>query len=69
MKCKYVIYELVTNALKYTERNGSVTITSELHDNTIVISVADTGRGVPAEHIPHLFQGQGFDKVDPMHTT
>lgn len=69
IKIQYIMYELITNALKYTDKGGSITITSELQNNNIVIKVTDTGHGIPAEKIPVLFQGQGFDKPDPMHTT
>ncbi len=66
-KIKYVIYELVTNALKYTGQNGTVSITTELRDHTITIKIIDSGKGIPSELLPNLFQG--FDKIDPMHTT
>ena len=47
IKFQYVIYELLTNALKYTPKDGKILITTELQNNTIVIKVADTGKGIP----------------------
>ncbi len=67
VKLQYCLYELITNALKYTDKNGTVTITTELQENSVVIKISDTGKGIPPEHIPTLFQG--FDKIDVIHTS
>ena len=67
VKLKYVIWELVTNALKYTEKEGKITVSSVVKDSAIDIKIADTGRGIPKELLPTLFEG--FKKIDIMHTT
>ncbi|GIE96240.1 PAS domain-containing sensor histidine kinase [Paractinoplanes rishiriensis] len=46
---------LVSNAIKYTPDGGTVTVTGEKHEHEIVIRVADTGIGIPAEQYAHLF--------------
>jgi len=51
-----VIANLVYNALRFTPRGGRVTLTSALCDGAVVLSVSDTGRGVPPEEIPLLFE-------------
>ena len=51
-----VVRNLVTNALKYTSLGGEVTIDSELSDNMMVISVKDTGTGIPQEVQDELFK-------------
>lgn len=56
-----VISNLITNALKYT-KSGSVTIDVTGDNDHVYVSVADTGLGIPAEDIPHLFQK--FYRVD-----
>ncbi|MBU1110452.1 hypothetical protein KKB83_02455 [Patescibacteria group bacterium] len=75
-KLKYVFWELVTNALKYTEPNDKITIKAchvvrERHGlagkRWLEISIADTGKGIPEEQIAQLFNA--FDKVDFFHTT
>lgn len=50
-----VITNLVANAISYTERNGSITISFEIIDHNIITHIQDTGQGIPKEAIPHLF--------------
>lgn len=57
-----VIDNLVSNALKYTPQGGTVCINTTVSERTIVISVTDTGLGIPAHDLPHLFDA--FYRVD-----
>ena len=57
-----VLTNLVGNAIQYTPEGGRVTILATLHREEILISVMDTGRGIPAEHLPQLFTR--FYRVD-----
>lgn len=57
-----VLSNLVGNALQYTPEGGQVTILSMRYGNEIHISVIDSGIGIPAEHLPHLFTR--FYRVD-----
>jgi len=57
-----VLTNLVGNAVQYTPKGGQVTIQVNRHGDEIHISVIDTGIGIPAEHIPHLFTR--FYRVD-----
>lgn len=52
---------LITNAIKYT-KEGTVTVDVNADDDHVYISVKDTGIGIPAEDLPHLFQK--FYRVD-----
>lgn len=56
-----VLSNLVSNAIKYT-KEGAVTVDVKGDDSHVFISVEDTGLGIPAEDIPHLFQK--FYRVD-----
>lgn len=56
-----VITNLVTNAIKYT-KEGSVTVDVTGDDQHVFVSVKDTGLGIPAEDMSHLFQK--FYRVD-----
>ncbi|MCL2074234.1 MAG: HAMP domain-containing histidine kinase [Marinilabiliaceae bacterium] len=51
-----LVRNLTTNAIKYTAANGEVTLDSELQNNMMVISVKDTGTGMPIEVQEQLFK-------------
>lgn len=53
---------LIANALKYTSAGGKITLSAHTKKDTVEISVRDTGIGIAAEHIPHLFDR--FYRVD-----
>ena len=50
-----VLANLVGNAVKFTEAGGKVTISAQDRGTEVVVAVADTGIGIPAEHLPHIF--------------
>ena len=47
---------LLSNALKFTPTGGSVTLSCDREDGEVVTTIADTGHGIDAEFIPHLFK-------------
>ncbi|MGH9549083.1 MAG: ATP-binding protein, partial [Terriglobales bacterium] len=51
-----VIQNLIDNSLKFTPSGGSIEVSLEQNAEKTTISVADTGRGVPDENKPKLFQ-------------
>jgi two-component system sensor histidine kinase BaeS len=50
-----VLSNLISNALRYTPAGGSVTLRAEFDAGGVALSVADTGSGIPAEELPHVF--------------
>ncbi len=50
------VYNLVENALKYTPPDGKVTIRTVSHPQYLIFAVEDSGIGIAAEDIPHLFE-------------
>lgn len=50
-----VLDNLIENGIKYTPK-GSVTVDVQGSDDKVIISVKDSGLGIPAEDVPHLFQ-------------
>ncbi|MCF6365720.1 MAG: HAMP domain-containing histidine kinase [Bacteroidales bacterium] len=55
-----VIRNLVTNAIKFTERNGEVIVSSEKNNQDVIITVKDTGIGIKEEKFSKLFRAD-FD--------
>ncbi|MBT3766432.1 MAG: PAS domain S-box protein, partial [Rhodospirillales bacterium] len=56
-RLKQVVVNLVSNAIKYNHKGGSVEISTEVTDNdSIRILVKDTGPGIPEENFKNLFQ-------------
>ncbi len=50
-----VMQNLLTNALKYTPRGGCVTVHTRQQDEQVVLEIQDTGEGIPASDVPHIF--------------
>jgi CheY-like chemotaxis protein/anti-sigma regulatory factor (Ser/Thr protein kinase) len=51
-----VFANLLTNSAKYTERGGRIWLTARRHGGAVVVAVRDTGCGIPAEHLPCIFE-------------
>ncbi len=60
-KIMQILINLVDNAIKFTEE-GSVKISFNMANGDFVLSVKDTGIGIPKEHIPRI--GERFYRVD-----
>jgi two-component system sensor histidine kinase/response regulator len=54
-RLKQVFDNLLSNAIKYTPEDGRITLALRVEDEQAILQVSDTGRGIPAEHLPHLF--------------
>jgi two-component system phosphate regulon sensor histidine kinase PhoR len=61
-----VFINLVENALKYTPAGGTVTISALDRGDTVAVSVADTGVGIPKADLPRIFER--FYRVDKART-
>ncbi len=54
-RLRQVIWNLVLNAIKFTPRGGSVTISLETSEPYVRLKVSDTGEGIPPEFLPYVF--------------
>ena len=61
-----LVYNLCDNAVKYNVEKGSVRIPITRQNGQVLLSVKDTGIGIPAEHIPRIFER--FYRVDKSHS-
>ena len=50
-----VLSNLVGNAMKFTPTGGTITLRAEARDGDVVLTVADTGPGIPKEHLGDIF--------------
>lgn len=64
-RTQQVLIALLDNAFKYTPEGGVVTLSACAEDNVVRVRVRDTGVGIPAADLPHVFDR--FYKVDKSH--
>jgi heavy metal sensor kinase len=55
-RLKQVVVNLLDNAIKYTPDGGDITITVSIFDHKAVLTITDTGIGIPTEALPHIFE-------------
>jgi len=55
-KVRQILVNLITNAVKFTDGGGRISLATESDDATVSVRVADTGRGIPAHRLDDIFQ-------------
>ncbi|MDY6911588.1 MAG: ATP-binding protein [Chloroflexota bacterium] len=61
-RIQQVLTNLLHNAIKFTPDGGKVTLSVEVENDGVVVSVCDSGVGIPADDLPHVFER--FYKAD-----
>lgn len=51
-----LFFNILNNAISYTQAGGMVTISSTIKNNSILINIVDTGKGIAPEKIPFIFE-------------
>lgn len=68
-KLERIVYNLLSNAFKFTSENGEISVSLALFDregeSCLRLQVSDTGVGMPAEHVQHIFDS--FYQIDVHH--
>ena len=65
-RLRQIVWNLLSNAIKFTPKEGRVTVTLDAVDSDIRIIVADSGRGIPGEFLPYIFDR--FSQADSSFT-
>jgi PAS domain S-box-containing protein len=60
-----IILNLLSNAIKFTERNGSISVSAKTKDENMLITVSDTGIGIPSDRISSITEPFSQSHSDP----
>jgi len=60
-RIQQIMHNLIGNAIKFTE-SGSITVSAKVQDKSVVITVSDTGIGIPKKHFNNIFES--FEQID-----
>lgn len=55
-RIQQVLWNLLSNAIKFTPEGGCVGLSAAEEDDDVVITVEDSGQGIPPEFLPHVFE-------------
>lgn len=67
LRLRQALLAVLDNALRHTPAGGRVTLSAAARGRSADIVIADTGAGIPPEHLPRLFER--FYQADPSHTS
>ena len=54
-KLKQIIYNLLSNSIKYLNKNGTVSISLSSNNNQVILTILDNGIGIKKEDLPYIF--------------
>jgi PAS domain S-box-containing protein len=65
-RLQQIVWNLLTNAIKFTPKRGDVHVHLERNDSHALITVRDSGQGIATEYLPHVFER--FRQADASNT-
>lgn len=65
-RISFALRAILENAIKFTPKGGTITLTGDLYGNSARLIVKDSGQGIPQDELPKVFEK--FYQVDPDHT-
>ena len=70
LRLEQIVWNLLTNAVKFTPEGGKVTVRLERENNQAILIVEDTGQGIEASFLPNVFEmfRQGDARASREHT-
>jgi signal transduction histidine kinase/ActR/RegA family two-component response regulator len=61
LRFQQILFNLISNAVKFTDQ-GQITVTAEWMNGRLIVSVADSGCGIPSDRLAHVFNS--FEQAD-----
>ncbi len=55
-KLEKIAYNIISNAFKYTPEGGSIRVEGSVNNETLMIKISDTGKGISADDMDHIFE-------------
>jgi PAS domain S-box-containing protein len=55
-RLQQVVWNLVSNAVKFTPEGGRIDVRLERADSALVLTITDSGKGIPADFLPYVFE-------------
>ena len=65
-RLQQIVWNLLTNAIKFTPKGGDVQVRLERNDSHVLITIKDSGQGIVPKHLPHVFER--FRQADSSNT-
>jgi len=56
LRLRQLFLNLISNAIRYTNVSGTVTIDVDRQDSQVIVEIGDNGIGIPHQHLPHIFE-------------
>jgi signal transduction histidine kinase/phosphopantetheinyl transferase len=56
VRARQIVHNLVGNAVRHTPAGGAVRVAARRAGEDVEVTVADSGEGIPPEHLPHVFE-------------